>query len=236
MEPEVYALMITGKDEKRIKFARDIGVPNFDEQTYKNKKMIIINENNTKVLTQPRADIYELQINRNNLSLGDMRNLSLEMVPLNAVFYIHDDDDYRPAHYLKYLVTELLKQKAFAVFIKNRLEYNLANGYMFKHRFENGTTHLLCRKLDKLRYLNKDTLEDTELVHDLSKFKKKYIILENDSRMYLRIIHGDNTSPFAVSSRNSIKAYDRNDPYKEFEVNEIERKYVKNIISKYYLI
>jgi hypothetical protein len=234
MSPPVYAILVTGKDEKRIAYARLIGIKNFDMQDYKNKKMIIINHNKLKILTTPRDDIYELQVEKNNMTLGDLRNLAFELVPLNAISITWDDDDFRAPNYISFMLNKLISSKSIAVFLKNRLEYNLANNYVFKSHFEDGNTHIMCIKLDRLRYLSKDTLEDVYLGKNLRSFNKKYLAIDNDPKLYIRIIHQNNTSPYAQDTRTEIVNYSVYSYYKESEVSEEEKAYAIDIINKYY--
>lgn len=232
--PDVYALLVTGKDEKRSLYARVIGLKTFNNQTYEKKHMIIINHGTKPVMVYPQKNVYELMVDKGNMSLGDLRNLSLELVPMNAVFYIHDDDDYRPNNYIQYMIDHLLQTKSIAVFLKNRLEYNLANGFTFKSSFDNGNTHIMCIKIDRLRYLDKNTLEDVELQKDIKSFKKKYHAIDNDPKMYLRIIHQNNTSPHVSDERKSIVKYSDKSYYKEYEVTKDEKEYVDKIIKEFY--
>lgn len=234
MNPLVIAIMITGKDQMRIELARNVGIRNFDEQDYPNKKMVIVNHGNEKVLPSARNDIHEIMVDKAAFSLGDLRNIALELVPINALWYVHDDDDIRHPKYVSYMVDNLLKNKAVAVFMKYRLEYNLTNGYSFVMKFEGGTTHVMAMKLDRLRYLDVDTLEDVNLQDDLKAFKKKYVLLDNDPRMYIRTIHNSNTSPFAISSRDSLRPFTSDSMYKEYNITEKQKEYVERAVQKYY--
>lgn len=234
MQPPVYAIMITGKDEHRIAFARLIGIKNFDLQDYKNKHMIIINHGKTPIITKPRENIYEMQVDKNNMTLGDLRNFALELVPLDAIQVTWDDDDWRMPNYMSYMVQTMLQQKAIAIFMKNRLEYNLANNYAFKSSFAYGNTHIMSIKLDRLRYMSYDTLEDTHLQQDIKSFNKKYIALDNNPCMYIRIIHKNNTSPYATDDRQKIVNYKDDSYYKEHEATSAEKEYAKKIVDEYY--
>lgn len=234
MKAEVYCLMVTGKDDRRIAYARLIGIPNFDEQTYPNKKMIIVNHGDKPVLNAPRDDVYELRVEKGDMTLGDLRNLSLDLVPLNALWICWDDDDTRERDYLSSMASALFEHRAIAVFAKNRLEINLANGYTFKSRFERGNTHILCMKLDRLRYLSKDTLEDVLLQDHITSFNKKYVAIENDPRAYVRIIHQNNTSPFAKDDRDSIVEYANQSNYSELEASDEEKAYAARVVRERY--
>lgn len=235
MKPPVYCLMVTGKDEKRLAYARQIGIPNFESQDYPNKHMIIVNHGKKPVLETQRDDIYEIMVEKGpGTTLGDLRNVSLDLVPLNACFSIFDDDDWRTPNYLSYMVDTLFKTRSIAVFMKNRLEYNLANGYTFRSHFRNGNTHILCIKLDRLRYTPLDTLEDVRLQEDIASFKKKYTAIDNDPRMYIRIIHQNNTSPFAKDSRADIVRYSPGGNYWESEASVEEKDYAARTINERY--
>ena len=234
MNPFVYAIMITGKDERRAAFARLIGIRNFEMQDYKNKKMIIINHGTIPIIEKQNDKIHELIVEKGDMTLGDLRNLALDLVPLNAIWYVHDDDDWRVPNYISFMIDKLLSTKSIAVFLKNRLEYNLANKFTFKSYFDYGNTHIMCIKLDRLRYMRKDTLEDTELQRDIQSFKRKYLAIDNDPKMYIRIIHQNNTSPFAIDSRNDVVKYADSSYYKEFDASPEQKKYAADIVQKHY--
>lgn len=236
MNPPVYCLLVTGKDSQRLEFARKVAIPNFNQQTYPNKFMIIVNhiDSREKVLTKSQRNIHEVLINKQNFTLGDLRNYSMELVPLGALFYTFDDDDTRHPKYLEIMVNALVKEKAIACFMKNRMEYNIKNGYTFKSHFKYGNTHVLCYKIDRLRFMDLDTLEDVRLQDDLASFHKKYVALDNDPRMYIRIIHGSNTSPFATTDRETIRRPNRFSGYSESEATPDEKAYVATIVKKNY--
>lgn len=226
--------MITGKSDDRAWYAINIGIRNFNMQNYTKKILIIVNHG--KKLDIQQDNIIQYTFPKNNMTLGTLRNYSLEKVPYNGIYCIWDDDDFRPHNYLSIMHHALKYNNVDAVFIKNRTEFNLVSGFSFTSRFENGTTHIFARKLDVLKYNNVDTLEDTDLQKDLIKYKKKYITLDNSPQMYIRIIHGNNTSPYAVTDRNKITNYDKSSTYKEFDISTVDKEYVNNIIKTYYNI
>lgn len=234
MQPRVYCLLITGKDTKRIAYSRLIGVKNFYVQTYPHKTLIIVNHGTEPVLLQPHENVYEMRVEKGDMTLGDLRNLSLDLVPMNGVFCIFDDDDWRSPDYLSIMIDALISSKSVAVFLKNRLEYNLQKHYCFVSHFEQGNTHILGYKIERLRYTSKDTLEDTNLQYDLKSFGKKFLALDNDPKMYLRIIHDNNTSPHARMNPESITVYSKDSYYKESEASPDQTAYAKSIIKTRY--
>ena len=231
MLPPVYAIMITNTD-KRLDIAKKVGMRNFIEQTYFNKHLIVVNHGKVKLLKN-QSDRYELMIEKNDLSLGDMRNLALDLVPMNSIWYVHDDDDIRPNDYVSFLVKKLLDSKATAVFIKYRIEYIMPTAFVYVHKFENGTTHVMMRKIDKFKYLDEDTLEDVMIQDHLGKFKQKYITLDNDPKLYIRLNHYDNTSPFASEIKSSIGINNPLSNYKEYEISDKDKDYAHRMVKLY---
>ena len=203
-------------------------------QTYTNKKLIIINHGNIPVMVQKQDNVHEIKINKGNMTLGDLRNFSLSLIPLNAISLTFDDDDWRSPNYMEFMVDTLLKTKSTAVFMKNRVEYNLTNGFSYRSSFDYGSTHMMCIKIDKLQYLSKDTLEDIQLQSDLKSFNKKYTAIDNDPTMYLRIIHENNTSPNAAETKNSLIKVSDNSYYKEYDIETDNKAYIDKIIRDYY--
>lgn len=232
--PVVYAIMITGKDERRVMFARLIGLKNFDMQDYPHKKLIIINHGTIPILTTQRQDVYEIFVDKSNMTLGDLRNFALELVPLNGIWICWDDDDFRTSNYMSFMLNHLLSSNSIAVFMKNRLEYNLANGFTFRSSFKDGNTHIMSIKLDKLRYIPKDTLEDVFLREQIKSFKKKYVSIDNDPKMYIRIIHQNNTSPFVTDERKEVIRYSEDSYYREFDVTQEQKAFVQQQIQQHY--
>ena len=47
---KIYCIMITGKDDVRLEYASK-SIKNFEEQTYQNKILLIMNHNSQKILT-----------------------------------------------------------------------------------------------------------------------------------------------------------------------------------------
>jgi hypothetical protein len=229
----IYCLMITGKDDTRYKFARG-SVQNFLNQTYSSKYLIIINHNKNKLTSGIHKNIFEFYINKQNFTLGDLRNFSLMLVPFNAYFCIWDDDDLRSNDYLQKLWNHIRWNCADAIFLKNRYDYNIKNNFFWKSTFYNGMPPLLCRKNDKLRYISRDTLEDQNLQRDLRKYKWKYVVYDNDPSMYIRTIHGNNTSPYIDNSRNDIEIYSEDSNYQESRVTQEIKKKQINLYLIYY--
>jgi hypothetical protein len=168
------------------------------------------------------------------MTLGDMRNFSLEMVPFNGLWTVWDDDDWRHDRYLELLYKNMVEKKADAVFFMNRLDFNLNNGFTYRCKFSKGMPFLLSKKADVIRYLSKDSLEDIRLYNDLELHGMNTSVINNDPRWYIRTIHGTNTSLYVDNAKKSIVLYNDDSQYHEFDATEKERTYARKIIELYY--
>jgi hypothetical protein len=224
--------MITGKDENRYKFI-DISVVNFKKQTYKNKKLLIINHGN-KILNIDDKDIIEININNSFITLGDMRNYALTLVPYNSLWITWDDDDWRSDNYLEILYNELYNGNYDAVFIKNRIDYNLNNLFSYECSFKNGMPIFLSKKIENITYLSLNSLEDVNLYNDFKKKNKKIKIIDNDPKMYIRTLHTNNTSLYVDNSKKDIINYSNESNYKEFIIKKSNKGYADIIINQYF--
>lgn len=237
MVPKLYCVMITGKNEDRYKFV-PIAISNFNSQSYPNKHLIVINHGPKSIteLSIPRQDnVYEIMFSKHeSITLGDMRNFAHELVPFGAIWTVWDDDDWRHRKYLQILYDELHNNNADAVFIKNRLDVNVNTNYVYKSKFEKGTPFFFGKKIDALKYLSKDSLEDIRLQNDLEMFHKKIIFFNNDPRLYIRTIHGSNTSLYVDHNKKDIVIYSDQSMYHEYDATEKEKSYAQKIIRLYF--
>jgi hypothetical protein len=225
--------MVTGKNEDRYKFV-EIALANFKQQTYPNKHLIIINHGQKSLNEIQNQNITVIPFDKAHMTLGDMRNFSLEMVPINSLWTIWDDDDWRHKRYLELLVKALLDNKADAVFFKNRLDFNINTGYVYRSTFEKGMPFVLCKKFEVIRYLSKDSLEDIRLYNDLELHNKKIVLLDNDPRWYVRTIHEANTSLYVDKNKTSTVNYSKESSYHEYTATQKEDSYARKIIEIYF--
>jgi len=230
--PPVYCLMVTGYNEKRRAFAK-LSIQNFNEQTYKNKHLIILNQSKDKLIKNQKENILEMYIDNTNKTLGEIRNISLQFVPPNAIWTTWDDDDWRHPTYIQHMTNEIRKQNADFLMFTNRLEYNLNNRFAFKMSLKTGFMTFFSKHNSNIRYEHISTSEDEQVKQYAIKELKTYIY-DNDARLYIRLIHTDNTSVFVQSNKNKVKNTKNNKMYFENQLNKKEKSFVDNIISKYY--
>lgn len=232
---DIYCIMVTGKDHQRICFARE-SIANFFEQDYLYKKLIIINHAEEKVgYVDDSNSVVEFQVPKGNLTLGDLRNIALELVPINAMWTVWDDDDYRTNDYLSLLHNELVKQDADVVAFTHRIECNYNTKFLWKTTLESGFVTVLAKQDKRIKYKPLDTMEDTSLFDDFKKLGKRIVLLDNNPQIYIRLVHTNNTSLFVDKKRNSIP--DNNvyvGPFKEESIDENLQKNILHFISNYF--
>lgn len=244
-EQAIYALMITGKDDKRIKFAKK-AVENFMKQDYANKKLVILNHH-----PDPRMKVLDtngdqkqdrnrnerqncLEICMEKESLGHLRNASLEFVPMNACWTIWDDDDWRPHDYLSSLYKVMVDNEADCVAYTTRYEHNSNTKFSWKMTSMKGYPTVLCKKNPLIRYKNVDTMEDVQLLWSIREIGMKLFIYHNVDRpdLYIRLVHGNNSSLYINHQKTTVRPRSSESySYKEDDISQKEKDFVKRTIS-----
>ena len=241
----IYCLMITGKTSERREFAK-IAIENFKIQTYKQKYMIIINEGPTSVLKRDESiwsteRIIEVMIDKNRfgLTLGGLRNMSLELVPPDAIWTTWDDDDWRIENYLEVLYKKLTSSSGRNLLFQNRLEHNFNTGFSWKVKLNNGTPFFFAYKDPTFRYDKVNFNEDVVVKFNMLE-KVKYgetVIYDNDPKIYIRFVHNDNTSIYVNPRKHNIRNVPNhnNKPNNvlESETSSTDNRYINNVLKRY---
>jgi hypothetical protein len=240
-QPIINCLMITGKTDQRIEYARH-ALQNFQEQTYPYKRLVILNHNTIhRVLestwTSWPQDVYEFMIDKDaeSLTLGSLRNISLELVGHDDLWTVWDDDDWRSSSYLSTLYEAMSPLKGdVCVAFQNRMEYNVNTGFVWRSKLRSGFPHVLAKFDRRVRYLDKDTMEDLNLITDYAKYGR-VVIIDNDPSMYIRLVHGTNTSSYVNPHKAGVGVPMSvgNANYVEFSVTNEEAHRAKQIMSQY---
>ena len=232
----IYCLMVTGKDDKRISLYAKAAVQNFLEQDYTNKHLVIINHHKTKNVCTTESllhmsNIIEIHVEKSNTTtLGDMRNISLELVAEGAYWTTWDDDDYRTPNYLSMLMS--FNNGNNVIITTQRLEYNLFTKHGIVAHKHSGFVMFAAPKDSRVMYLQKDSMEDTEIIRKYNQLGYKLSYIKNSPMSYLRLVHDNNTSLYVNPQRQTlIKGID----YYENKATEKEMKYMEDIINKYYV-
>ena len=228
----IYCVMITGKDA-RLNFA-EIAIKNFKKQYYQKKKLIIINEGKQLNVSDP--DILEISITnrkQKQMTLGDMRNMAFEFIPEGALWTLWDDDDWRSDNYLTYLYNRLGTNDY--IFFTKRIEHNLNTDFTWVMELKSGFVIMFGRKTWELKYDSTEYNEDILLKQDV-KAKTKYVIIDNDPKIYVRMVHKTNTSVMTNQNKDSLKNTKNNKNYFEYNATQDIIDYVKMVTSKNYNI
>lgn len=232
----IYCIMITGKDDQRIEYARR-ACENYRAQTYKNKKLVIINHHDSMdVLTKEMHadDIFEFHVSKQGKTLGDLRNIALEMVAHDAVWTTWDDDDWRASHYLATLYDRLRANNAVCVAFTKRYEYNANTYFSWMTQLRTGFPTVMAVFDRRIRYDRKDTMEDTHIISDYRKFGHVEI-LDNDPALYIRLVHTNNTSAYVDPSKQAVRTATMPDSlYGEYPLSARESDYVEQIMLAYF--
>ena len=226
--PQISCLMITGGEQNRMKLAR-IAVQNFLMQDYPNKKLIIINynldENVIDHTNMYHADITEYLVNKKNKTLGDLRNISLDMVPIGSFYYIFDDDDWRHPMLLSYMMDIHIKSGKDYIFLKNRLNYNCNIDSIWISSDTHGQVHILGRKKDDdFKYLSLNTGEDAPVAKLLQ--SGNGILVDNDPQLYTRFVH---SSVFVRKNQTHVLL--NTGHYQETQATDEDKIYVASFIN-----
>lgn len=236
-ENTIYGMMITGKSPCRYQLALK-SIENFFEQSYTNKHLMIINHGNQKLNINNNENITEIIIDKKSTSLGNLRNLCLYLIPDNHYWTLWDDDDYRSTNYLEYLYNNLKTNNADTVLFTKRLEYNYNNDYVWESQLKTGYVTLLSLKKPNqlVKYLDKDSMEDLNLIKDLrNNGHKIHIIKDNDPKIYIRLVHTDNTSLYVNKNKQNIhQNTSQNSIFTETNVDTKLANYTRNFMSNYY--
>ena len=233
----VYGIMITGKDEQRLQWAA-LAVQNFADQTYPFKKLVIVNHGERRVIVQSQDEnkVYEFMVDKtaNKLTLGELRNIALQMVPFGALWTIWDDDDYRPPSYLDALVNKRTELATDVLAICQRMEYNILLQTSWIAAKKSGFVLFIAPRDDRVTYLDLDSMEDMNILDSFANVGYKVKAWKDNSpNMYLRLVHNNNTSRYV----NPSKTYLINGPdYSERNVSEDEEKEINKIMSTYFKI
>lgn len=170
------------------------------EQTYPNTELIVLDNGDTPmkaVLDEfdvPTPVKYQYVERTPDLSLGGLRNMSLDMADGDFIVPQWDDDDWSHPDRLARQV-EVLQQGHDACALAGTLMHVDQPEY-FDHPFigllPNGVPPtIMHRRDDSIRYPNILRTEDTKYVNDW--LERDYVIMpKEESYLYLRYFHGRN--------------------------------------------
>lgn len=190
-QPQVSALMLTGKCPERYALAR-VAVQCFQDQTWENRELVIVNHGNESLANgDPR--IREIRIDRPaDMTLGDMRNLSLDLAQGEYILQWDDDDWHHP----KRMQTMMdWRDQGQVVALRWQVRLNLLSRSVFYNNCDGGQQmSILHRAIEPFRYPRMNSREDTMF---LGQFSRKCVIdnAPHESlgpMLYVRMFHAMN--------------------------------------------
>lgn len=231
----VYCILITGKNAERVQYAKK-AVENFLSQTYKEKHLIIVNHDLENKVLDDNIDlnnIIEIQINKTdqNLTLGHLRNIGLNLVAHDAYWTTWDDDDWRSQTYLNYMMSFVTARDRNVVAITQRLEYNKNTSSSWIGIKPDGFVFFVAPKDLRVQYLLIETMEDKNILADYAK-NYKITLLNNDHKLYVRLVHNTNTSLYVDKNKKYLiqgKTYYEKDTSKE------DKKLLEQLLQTYFI-
>jgi hypothetical protein len=245
--PEIYCIMVTGKDACRGPFALR-SVDNFIEQDYPRKQLVILNHSPSyQVMTQQpnntANNIHEFMIDKikNKMTLGDLRNIGLAMVPPGAIWTTWDDDDYRQTNYLSIMQHEMERTNADVLAFTERTEYNANTGLVWRMSLKSGFSLIFSKQDMRVLYERENTMEDINIIKSCRALGKQVVIYENNPEIYVRVVHGNNTSLFVEKIKEKTRSHNKEGGkdneilnYTEHPVNQEYATSVRGFMSTYF--
>lgn len=229
--PLITCIMITGKDASRERFARQ-AIRNFREQTYPVKHLVIMNHGSFSAVHSDEnlSNVTEVRVTKGDgVTLGDIRNMAFDFVPYGGLFFVWDDDDYRAPDTLMRMYRHMRSENASAVCFTQRLEYDISTHFAWKTILQSGFVHVLAKKHYGVRYMSKESLEDINLLKDMRKVYPVATMTENDPTMYVRLVHGSNTSLYVKPKKTDIIKNPTTANWQETQLSPKERSFIDKV-------
>lgn len=184
-KPSVTAVMLTGLHRERYSMAR-IAIECFRAQTYPNRNLLILNHGEESLASKdPR--VREVRFVKSRWqTVGDLRNLGLELA--TGDFIINwDDDDW---HHPRRIEVQMEAQgEDTAVLLRRRIHHSLVNGCSRYAEYPRGAeATILHPRRVPFRYPSLLRGSDTVFAQQFP----VRLPIENDPAMHIRFFHGLN--------------------------------------------
>lgn len=193
-EPLVTAIMPTSGTPLRRKLAR-IAVECFQNQTYPNRQLLILNHGETLALP-PQANIREVLLQR-PATLGELRNQAFQYLREGDYAISWDDDDWHGPDRIgiQYAHTKMTGLRAAALSTYVNVDVHTGDAFVrsCKHFKCGNCCGTLLYEIGKERYPQLDRREDSDFA---MRFKNidQLVDCAAPPTVYIRLCHGENTS------------------------------------------
>ncbi|EDQ89309.1 uncharacterized protein MONBRDRAFT_32379 [Monosiga brevicollis MX1] len=212
--PTMFALMITGKDQAHEYFARH-SMLSFAHQSAARKVLVVINDSPNYTLTGPPAAwlseaspgimsepphcVVEVRIEPGRYTLGDLRNIGINAVPLGGVWVQWDDDDWHERQYMRLKAEKMASEHKHAMTIKSQIRYFFAKNSSYVYAPKSGFgiegTVMVFKTptVAPIQYRAQGKSEDSFFIMDIRRAKVPSGVWDNPPNLYFRFFHGINT-------------------------------------------
>jgi glycosyltransferase involved in cell wall biosynthesis len=184
MRAKVSAIMVTGHRIERRRLALT-AIECFRSQTWKDRELVIVNTG--AAFTLGDTNIREVWLRQGDLTLGDLRNIGIEVARGEWIIQ-WDDDDW---HHAERMEAQMLKARHDAAcLLGSQMRHSFRTGDTVVKHLEHGIegTILHARYISH-RYPSLERGEDTEF---LRRFPST-VVLRGREELYVRFFHGANT-------------------------------------------
>jgi glycosyltransferase involved in cell wall biosynthesis len=192
LNPLVTAVMVTGKHfEARFPFIQE-SVRAYSEQTYENRKLLIINTG-PRAVAEGVATVRELRISE--APLGALRNFALDDIrredPESLVAQWDDDDFSHPDRLASQVSAYLDQTDGFPVTLGRQIRYSFVTDSAFDPSDPQKLGHFgtVLHPPTDLRYEEVGRHEDSRFLKLFGGVR----VLYGPPRLYVRFEHGKNT-------------------------------------------
>eukprot|EP00730_Choanoeca_flexa_P006816 TRINITY_DN12228_c1_g16_i2.p1 TRINITY_DN12228_c1_g16~~TRINITY_DN12228_c1_g16_i2.p1 ORF type:complete len:263 (+),score=28.12 TRINITY_DN12228_c1_g16_i2:101-889(+) len=194
----VIGIMITGKDKHR-KFLAKRAIDSFFNQTHASKLLFVVNDSpDYSVDTHDYGCLIEKRValqDGKKPTLGQLRNIGLDVVPDDHIWVQWDDDDWRARSYISLQHSALIRAGTNVMVLKRQIRFALTKNASYHHNpgMIEGTIMMRSKaNLSFVRYPSAGKSEDSGFIYKLDDYTKisKW---DNPAWMYFRLFHGANT-------------------------------------------
>ena len=197
----VYGVMVTGCDVLRKAFA-EVAIKSFFEQSYPEKELVIVHSGEQMYDQEGITEVIVEQ----GLSLGEMRNRALKVIPENAVWTVWDDDDWKHPKLLAEQYSFIVKEGLDGCILKGMTYWSARDRFVVhaaKHHLDYKVSTIMCRNKKDITYPPLNCGEDGAFFKAYGE-KYKLKMWDNEPHYHLKIVHHHNTSGIYTHIQNFI--------------------------------
>lgn len=212
---EITAVMVTGR-KRGCSNMRQVATDCFLSQTYKNRKLLILDHAEIPFKVPKDDRISHIQI-QPGFSIGFMRNLAFDLSESDYLMTWDDDDWYREDR-IELQIDALGCSSDKICLLTKFLCVNTEIKEIRRCTKLYGTMPSMCFPRNVgFRFPN--LLKGSDVVFH-EKFGHKSILIENEPSVYVRSFHGENITPYPFIINDSIPASEEERSLAEIILNK----------------